>query len=105
MLGVFHIGRAAECLSSRVVLVPELVVDLAEQVLGEGAEKVPRQIQRLEDCSVLVSTLRDKLTLELFHELDEEMVLEREGLLAHHRLHGHHISPSRIRGVQLGGDR
>ena len=82
---------SARSRATRVVLVAQLVVDLAQQVLGEGAQQVPRQVQGLEHAPVLIGALRDELALELLHELDEEVVLQRQRLLAHHGLHGHHV--------------
>lgn len=36
-------------------------------------------------------TLVDELALELVDELQVEVVLEGQGLLTHHGLHGHHV--------------
>jgi hypothetical protein len=44
-------------------------------------------------------TLVDELPLELLDELEVEVVLERQGLLTHHGLHGHHVLAQRIVGV------
>lgn len=39
----------------------------------------------------LVGSLGHKLGLELLHEVEEEVVLEAEGLLTHDCLHRHHV--------------
>lgn len=44
-------------------------VDLVEEHLGEGAEKLPAEIERLEDIACLVETLANELLLELLKEL------------------------------------
>jgi hypothetical protein len=49
--------------SARVVFLSKLVVDLPEQVLGEGSEEVPSEVQRLEHIPILVGALGDELTL------------------------------------------
>ena len=43
--------------------------------LRKGSQQLPRQIQGLEDGSVLVATLGDELPLELLHEFDEQVIL------------------------------
>lgn len=49
-----------------------------------------------------VRTLVDELGLELLDELEVEVVLEGEGLLADDRLHRHHVLAKRLFGGGWG---
>jgi hypothetical protein len=104
-LVLFLYRGAARCFAAGVILLAQLGVDLTQQVLRERAQQLPGEVQRLENRPVLVPSLRDELSLELLNELDEQVVLLRQRLLAHHRLHGHHVLAARVGGVQLVGHR
>ena len=49
----------------------------------------------------LVRVLRHELGLELLGELEVQVVLHAQRLLAHHGLHGHHVLALRVRRVEL----
>ena len=67
---------------ARVVRRERLLGDLLEELLREGAEQRPGQVQRLEDRPVLVRPLRDELRLEAVQEAQVEVVVQTQRLLA-----------------------
>lgn len=76
------VGGAAERLvGAGVVLLEHLLRDALEQLLREGAQQRPGEVERLEDGAVLVRALVDELGLELVEELEVEVVLRRERLI------------------------
>ena len=72
-----------------------------EHLLGEGAQQLPRHVQRLDDGAALVLALRQELVLKLLREAQVQVVLLGQRLGAHDRLHGHHVAPRGVVGVHL----
>ena len=63
-----------------VELLEELRVDPLEHLLGEEAEQLPAEVERVEDGPVLVCALVDEPLLELPEELQVKQVLRGECL-------------------------
>ncbi|KAH3668808.1 hypothetical protein OGAPHI_002563 [Ogataea philodendri] len=65
------------------------------------SQKRPGLVQRLENGSVLVSTLRNKCLFKLLQELQRQLVLGGKGFFSHNRLHGSCVSTNGVLGVEL----
>mmetsp|Transcript_3162 Transcript_3162/g.11039 ORF Transcript_3162/g.11039 Transcript_3162/m.11039 type:complete len:248 (-) Transcript_3162:856-1599(-) len=87
-----------------VVLLEDIGADALEQLLGEGAEERPGEVQRVEDGAALVVALGDELGLELAEELEVEEVLLAERLLSDDGLHGLDVLADGVVGVELVRD-
>ncbi len=83
----------------RVVLLERRLGDAVELLLGEDAEELPAEVEALEDGALLVGALSDELALELAEELEVEMVVGGERLLADDGLHRLHVLPDRVARV------
>mmetsp|Transcript_7875 Transcript_7875/g.13507 ORF Transcript_7875/g.13507 Transcript_7875/m.13507 type:complete len:340 (-) Transcript_7875:546-1565(-) len=87
-----------------VELGDDLLGDALEHLTRERAQQRPAQVNRVKNRSVLVRPLSDELVLELVEELEVQLVLRRQRLLPHHRLHGRHILADGVVRVHLVGD-
>eukprot|EP00050_Salpingoeca_kvevrii_P005899 m.286285 g.286285 ORF g.286285 m.286285 type:complete len:410 (+) comp11542_c0_seq1:188-1417(+) len=86
---------------ARIELGERLVVDALEHLLGEEAEQLPANVERLEHGAVLIWALVDELLLKLLEELEVQEILRAEGLLTDDGLHGLHILANGIACIQL----
>merc|ERR1719379_1172728 len=89
---------------AREVLLLDPGRDLLEHVLREETEQLPRNVQGGEDVALLVGALRQEAALELVDELEVEVVVLVEGLLADHRLHGARVHADGVVRVELVRD-
>mmetsp|Transcript_9018 Transcript_9018/g.30566 ORF Transcript_9018/g.30566 Transcript_9018/m.30566 type:complete len:578 (+) Transcript_9018:341-2074(+) len=95
--------RPAGSVGAGVELLEDLLRDALEELLGEGPEEAPGEVEGVEDGAVLVGPLRNELLLELVEELEVEVVLGRERLLADDGLHGHHVLADGVVCIELVG--
>ncbi|GIX65223.1 uncharacterized protein BcabD6B2_46580 [Babesia caballi] len=77
----------------------------SQHVLGERAQQLPANVQRLRYAAALVLTLPKELLLELVSELKVQQILRRHGLLADDSLHRPRVLANGVVGVELVGDR
>lgn len=81
--------------------VEEIGADTREHVAREGAQELPRRVERGEDVAGLVMALAEELGFELLHKLKVKLVLIRERLLADDGLHGNDVLADGVVGVEL----
>ena len=94
------LGRLALAL---VELVEHLLGDSVEQLLGVDPEQVPGLVEAVEDGALLVRALVDVRLLELLEELERQLVLIGQRLLADDGLHRCGVAADGVLGVQLVG--
>ena len=70
-----------------------------QHLLGEDAQQLPANVERLEDGAVLVVALRDKVLLELGQKLQIEQIVRSESFFADDGLHGLHVFADSVTGV------
>ena len=70
-----------------------------QHLLGEDAQQLPPDVQRLEDGPVLVVALGYEVLLELGEELQVQEIVRRQRLLADDGLHGLHVLPDGVTSV------
>lgn len=61
--------------------------DSFKHLLGEDSQKLPADIQRLEDRAVFVAALRDEVLLKLWKEFQVQQIVRRQRLLSYDGFH------------------
>lgn len=61
--------------------------DSLKHFLGEDSQKLPADVQRLEDRAVFVATLRDEVLLKLRQEFQVQQIVRRQRLFSHDGFH------------------
>ena len=87
-----------------IELIQHLLRYPIQQLLGVDPQQAPGHIDGLENGAGLVGGLGDEGALELIEELEGELVLGREGFLAHDGFHGGGVAADGVFGVELVGD-
>lgn len=70
--------------------------DSLKHLLGEDSQKLPANVQRLEDRAVFVAALRDEVLLKLRQELQIQQIVRRQRLFSHDGFHRLDIFPNSI---------
>ena len=73
--------------------------DTLEHLLGENTQQLPANVERFEDRSILVASLRNKVLLELGEELEIEKIVRCKSLLSYDGLHGQDVLTDGIASV------
>lgn len=87
-----------------IILIQNLGRNPIKQLLRINPQQLPRQIQTLKDIPLLIRALRHKRLLKLIQELQGQLILRRQGLLADDGFHGGCVAPDGVFGVELVGD-
>ena len=82
-----------------------LGVDSVQRFLRENTQKLPSDIQRLEDRSGLIGALSDELLLETVQELESKLVIGRQRLFTNDSLHRSGVFSNGVLGVLTISDR
>merc|ERR1712224_931888 len=97
-------GSALDLAVAGEELVLDLLRNLLEHVLREETQQLPRDVEAGEDVTLLVRSLRQEARLELVDELQVQVVILVQRLLADDGLRRARVDADGVVGVELVGD-